>query len=370
LLPLVSLGILLANPQTSLADSIRWRSDYGTVLKEASEKGLPIFLNVGTINCYWCKQLDARTFVNEEIIRLLNERCIPLKLDANNPAHATLVLALRVQSYPTLIFAGPDGAILSYREGFLEAPALKEQVGKVLVAVGTPDWMKRDFEAANKAITDRDYARAITLLKGLVEDGKSRPLQVKARLALADLEKKASEDTARARELAEKGKTAEAIQALDQVNKVFPGTLAARRGKQLIADLASKSSSGQEDRKRQAAEILRLAREDYKNRQFLCALDRCEDLTARFGDLPEAGKAEKIVAEIKESPEWAKKAADQLGERLCDLYLSLADNSLKKGQPQQAIFYLERITKLFPGSRHADLAAVRLARLRGPTGMK
>ena len=38
---------------------------------------------------------------------------------------------------------------------------------------------------------------------------------------------------------------------------------------------------------------------------------------------------------------------------------------MKKGQPQQAIFYLDRVIKTFPGTRHADLAQVRLSRLRG-----
>ena len=52
------------------------------------------------------------------------------------------------------------------------------------------------------------------------------------------------------------------------------------------------------------------------------------------------------------------------------LYLSLADSWLKKGQPQQAIFYLERVIKMFPGSRQAEAAQVRLTRLRGapPSG--
>src|SRR5262249_5707758 len=153
---------------------------------------------------------------------------------------------------------------------------------------------------------------------------------------------------------------------LDQLTKIYPGTLAARRGTQLRAQLVSKASAAADDeRKRQAAELLRQAREDYRNRHYLCALDRCQDISNRFADLPEATAADQLAAEIKDNPEWTKKASEQLGERLCLLYLSLADTWLKKGQPQQAIYYLERVTKLFPGTRHAELAQVRLARLRG-----
>lgn len=354
--------MLLALSQAARGEEVRWRRDYATAVKEAAEKGVPLLINVGTIDCFWCKQLDGRTFSQEEMIRLINDRFVPLKLDASNPANNYLVQALKVQSYPTLIYASHEGNILGYREGFLEAPALKEQLTKILVDVGTPDWMRRDFEAGEKAVAAGEFAKAISLLRNVVEDGKARPVQVKARTFLADLEKRASEDASRARALADKGQTREAIAALDKLNKSFPGTLAARRGTQLMAELVSRSS---DERKRQAAELLRLAREDYKSGQYLVALDRCEEITSRFADLSEAASAEKIATEIKDNPEWTRLAAEQLGDRLSVLYLSLADTWLKKGQPQQATFYLERVQKMFPGTRHADLATQRLLRLRG-----
>ncbi len=55
-----------------------------------------------------------------------------------------------------------------------------------------------------------------------------------------------------------------------------------------------------------------------------------------------------------------------MGERLGTLYLTLAETWLKKGQPQQAIFYLERIVQTFPNTRNADLAQARLAQIQGP----
>jgi TolA-binding protein len=354
--------LLLALSGPGLAQEVAWRRDYGAALKEAAAKGAPLFVNVGTADCFWCKKLDAGPFADAEVVKLLNDRCVPLKLDANAPANAYLVQALKVQSYPTLIFAGFDGNILGYQEGFLDSAALKERVTKVLAAVATPDWMQRDYDIAAKAISDGDVARAVSLLRNVVEDGKSRPVQAKARMWLAEVEAKASEHAAKARELADKGKTGEAIEALTQLDKTYPGTLAARRGTQLRAELVSRSA---DERKRQAGELLRLARDDHKGQQYLCALDRCEEIASRFADLAEAADAEKLAAEIKDNPEWTRKAADQLGDRLCVMYLSLADACLKKGQPQQATFYLERVEKMFPGTRHAEMAQTRLSRLRG-----
>src|SRR3954465_8662924 len=119
-----SLGVcLLLSCAGSLlaADEINWRNDYARALKEAQEKGRPLLVDVGTENCYWCKQLDQRTFKDPELVKLLNERCIPLRIDGSSNKY--LVQALRIQSYPTLVFAGPDGTIVAYKEGFLEADA-------------------------------------------------------------------------------------------------------------------------------------------------------------------------------------------------------------------------------------------------------
>lgn len=360
--PVVCLLAALVLPAAVRGDEVRWRTDYGKALKEASETSRPLLLNLGTESCFWCKQLDARTFKDADLIKLLNDRVIPLKLDGERNDY--LVKALKIQSYPTLVFASADGTILGFREGFLEADKLHAQVVRVLAAVGAPDWMKRDLEAANKAITAGDYPKALTLLQGVIEDGKNRPIQVKARKALAEVEKKAAEELARARALADGGRKADAVNTAGRIEKQFPGTLAARQGKQFAARLTSREAK-EDDRPAQAARLLGQARADYKARDYLLCLDRCEALAAKFTDRPEAREAARLAEEIKGNTEWAKQAADQLGDRLCVLYLSLAENWVKKGQPQQAIHYLDRVVKHFGTSKHAATAKARLAQLRG-----
>ena len=81
--------------------------------------------------------------------------------------------------------------------------------------------------------------------------------------------------------------------------------------------------------------------------------------------LPEGAEAGTLAAEIKDNPELTKQACDQMGDRLSVLYLSMAETWLKKGQPQQAVFYLERVVQTFPSSRHAELAQVRLTQIQG-----
>ena len=52
---------------------------------------------------------------------------------------------------------------------------------------------------------------------------------------------------------------------------------------------------------------------------------------------------------------------------MINMKLTLAETWLKKGQPQQAVFYLERIVQSFPNTRNADIAQVRLAQIQGPS---
>jgi thioredoxin-related protein len=347
------------------AQEVAWRNDYNRARQEAVEKGLPLIVDIGTENCYWCKQLDQRTFRDPALAAYLNERTIPLRVDAQRlPA---LAEALNIQSYPTIVFAGPDGRILGVQEGFVEAPRLREEVMATVALVVAPEWMLRDYQDAARAATEGQAAKALTLLNTVIEDGKDRPVQGKARQLLQELEQQATTRLAEAKAQPDRTKSADALTRLTQT---YPGTAAAREAAQLLAVreaqlLAVREDSGDPSRARRARDLLVQAKEDFRTQLFSCCLDRCELLTARFGDLPESADALRLEAEIKGNPEWMKLTCDQVGDRLSVLYLGLAETCLTKGQPQQAVFYLERVVMAFPNSHHAEAARARLSQIQG-----
>jgi thioredoxin-like negative regulator of GroEL len=353
---------------SAFGEELDWRQDYQKAREEATAKGRPLLIDLGTENCYWCKQLDLKTFTDPTLAAYLNERFVLLKVDAGRDPR--LADALRVQSYPTLVIASPEGRILGYQEGFVEAPRLQELLQRLAAAATTPDWMTHDYEEAGKAIALADFARALTLLSGIVEDGKDRPVQTKARQLIQDLEQQASGRCLRAREQFEKGQVDDAIATLNDLGRTYPGTRAARDGGKFLATLTSRPRIKEEQRERRAKELLQQAKEDYRAGQYLFCLDRCELLANQFTDLAEGAEASRLAAEIKANTEWMKQACDQLGDRLSLLYLSMAETWLKRGQPQQAVYYLERVVQSFPNSRHAEAAQVRLAQLQGQPSMK
>ena len=352
-----------ASADHAVAAEVEWRTDYGKARQEALDQGRPLVIDFATVNCYWCKQLEQRTFVDAAVVALLNEHCIPLHIDAaRNP---DLIEKMNIQNYPTLVYASPEGRILGYQEGFIEASVFRLQVQHAINAASTPEWMNRDFAEATKAAAQKEYPRALALLKNIMADGKEREVQTKARQLVAQVEQQAAEQLAAAKQQADKGDATEAMKSADEVTKQFAGAPAAREAKDLVATLTSRTQVGDQQRRDRARDLLTQAREDYRTQQFLCCLDRCEVLINQYAELPEGAEAAQMASDIKRNAEWAKIACDQLSDRLGVLYLALADTCLKKGQPQQAVHYLERVVQTFPTSRHAEAAQVRLSQIQG-----
>jgi len=207
-------------------------------------------------------------------------------------------------------------------------------------------------------------------LKHVIADGEDGTMRAQARRKLQEIEEKAGGQCSRARELADRGQHGEAVEVLNDLARAYPGTLAAREGGRLLATLASRRVSRPASGGAQAQGLLAQAREDYRARQYLSCLDRCEALLNGFADTPEASEAGQLAAEIKANPEWTKQACEQLADRLGSLYLAQAEGWLKRGQPQQAVLSFERVVLAFPNSRHAEVAQGRLLQLRGPRKAK
>jgi thioredoxin-related protein len=342
---------------------VEWRTDYNKARQEATDKGKPLLLDFGTENCFYCKKLDATTFRDATVAGLLNKSFIPLKIDANR--NTALADALHVDRFPTLVLAAPDGKILATQEGYVETARCQELLQRALASVSNPDWMARDYQDAVKAIATSDFARAIALLRSVLDDKGDRPVQVKARQLLDDMEQQAAGQLARAKQQIDRGQSDEALGRISELVRAYAGTQAATEGGHMLGSVASRPEIKNQQRAKLARDLLAQAREDYRTRRFLACLDRCDDLGRSYADLPEGVDAMQLAAQIKNNPEWMKQVCDSLSDRLGVLYLSLAETLLKKGQPQQAAIYLERVVQTFPGTRQAEAAQVRLAQIQG-----
>jgi thioredoxin-like negative regulator of GroEL len=344
-------------------EEIPWRTDYNQARHEAIEKGLPLILEFSTENCFWCRKLEETTLHDPAVSRLIASKFVALKVDARR--NSVLTEMLRIQSFPTIVLAGPDGKIIGSMEGYQEPERMHEQLQQVVAALTNPEWMVRDYDEASRAIASAEYARAVALLKSILRDDRGSPVQSKARQLLADIEQQAAGRLARAKQLQDGGQATQAIDTLTELLRLYGGTQAATDGGQMLSTLAARPEVQVVQRTRRARELLTQARDDYRSEQYLCCIDRCELLVASYGDLPEGVEAMQLLTEIKGNSEWMRQACDTLSERLGFMYISLAETWIKKGQPRQAIWCLERVVQGFPGTRQAEAAQLRLGQLQG-----
>jgi thioredoxin-related protein len=252
---------------SAAAEEVRWRSDYLAARKDAASTGRVLVLNFGSENCMWCTRLESDTFRDKTVAGLMNRHCVALKIDGQR--EAALADALRVQSYPTIVLAGPDGRIVGFQEGYVDAARFGEL-------------LRRAVDAVSKASAKAEPAAA-------VPDGRAR----------------------------------------------------------------------------QARELLTQARDDYRGQQYARCLDACEVLAATYANLPEGAEATRLAETVAGDPQALQLACDQTGEKLGAMQIVLAETWLKKGQSQQAMLCLERVMRMFPGTRQADVARAQLAQING-----
>jgi thioredoxin-related protein len=122
------------------AQEVAWKRDYSSARREATETGKPILLDFGTEACGWCRKQDATTFRDPRVIKLLNERFIAVKIDADRDPR--LAQSLSIESYPTMVLASAEGKVLARQVGYADAEKLLAMLGKAPakseVAMATP----------------------------------------------------------------------------------------------------------------------------------------------------------------------------------------------------------------------------------------
>jgi thioredoxin-related protein len=127
---------------------INWSNinDTQKQVKKDGKKAKIYFIDCYTSWCGWCKRLDATTFQNDTIARLLNKYYYPVKFDAegteevtingttykNNNSRkgrgATHELAsnvFQVRGYPSMVIRNSDFSAITMIPGYLEAPELQ-----------------------------------------------------------------------------------------------------------------------------------------------------------------------------------------------------------------------------------------------------
>lgn len=348
---------LIVTPFARGADpavTIQWRTDYNAARKESAETGLPILIQIGTEECFYCKKMEATTYRDANVLGLMNG-FIPLKIDGNKDVN--LVKTLKIQLYPTTVLAGADGTIHAFVQGYVAVDQFKEQLKRTTDLVAADTKSTRELAEVTAAVKAGEYAKALPLLQRLAVVSKGKAAEPKVNELFADVEKAATARLAKANALLAAGQADAATAALNDVVKVFPGTTASSRAEShLIALGVSKL-----DRVAialRATTLMTAARDLAHAGAYAEALDMCQLLSTTA----EAKAAQTLAAEIKADPTRLAVAARQTNDKAAALQTALGDAHAAKGETAEAAKCYELAVLLSPTSP----AAAQLVKLRGP----
>jgi uncharacterized protein YyaL (SSP411 family) len=98
------------SPRPNRAHEIAWRPWGDEAFAEAAAADKPVLLAISAVWCHWCHVMDETSYTDSEVIRGINERYIPIRVD--NDERPDVNRRYNMGGWPTTAFLTPGGEIL------------------------------------------------------------------------------------------------------------------------------------------------------------------------------------------------------------------------------------------------------------------
>jgi uncharacterized protein len=98
------------SPRPNRARDVNWRPWGAEAFAEAVATDKPILLNLTAVWCHWCHLMDETTYSEPDLIDLINENLIPVRVDADRHPHVQDRYI--AGGWPTNAFLTPTGEVL------------------------------------------------------------------------------------------------------------------------------------------------------------------------------------------------------------------------------------------------------------------
>lgn len=320
---------------------LNWISNYREARSRSKELNIPILINISGSNCIYCKKMNSTTLRNSEVVGVLQGNFIALNLDAIRDRD--IVKALGVRLLPTFIIADPQGNVISNVEGLSSAEEFKTFLSNGL------DKIYSNFDSSAllaEAIINSGEGNLEKAKKILERIIKREPLSVSGKKAEALLGE------------FEKNRSFLANSLLNSDNKIkdlkAPGSLVSRSLKNKGQSVVLTN------------DLLEKMLEERKSGRLIMAHDLAQQIKLIAPGTTAENDAQRVIDDSMADPQAVKQLVEAQSDKLANLLFQSAEIAIKQGQPQQAVYYLERISQIFPGSKYANSAQTRLAQIQGP----
>ena len=151
------------SPRPNRADAIDWRPWSAAAFEEAQAAETPILLVLTTYWCEACHELDEKALSDDDVIELVNEKLVPIRVDGDRLPHVQERYI--AEGWPTVAMLAPTGEVF-WSATYAKPRELYRAAEGVLEA-----WSDRR-QALEKEIANRrkaiDAARSRRSSRGLV----------------------------------------------------------------------------------------------------------------------------------------------------------------------------------------------------------
>ncbi len=121
--------------KTATPEALRWQPWSQDVFTQAKQQHKFVLLDLEAVWCHWCHVMDAETYSNPAVIKLLNDKYLLIRVDQD----ARPDISNRYQDYgwpATVVFAA-DGSEIVRRQGYIE-PKLMASMLKAIIKDPSP----------------------------------------------------------------------------------------------------------------------------------------------------------------------------------------------------------------------------------------
>jgi len=98
--------------------------------KSSMATNKPLLVMFTSDNCVYCRKMMKETYRNPAIVRMLSENTETVLAHARD--NRDLVQKLGVRGYPSTLLVSPQGEVLDFMEGFVDAQAFAARISPLL----------------------------------------------------------------------------------------------------------------------------------------------------------------------------------------------------------------------------------------------
>jgi len=128
--------------------------------QEASDRQLPLFVDVYADWCAPCKLMDEQVYTDPDVATYMNDRFISVRMDGETEYGQEFAATHELQGYPSMFIFSPEGELISRIIGYTEADRLMTSLTNTVENFEVVRRFRPGYEAGG--LKEKQFAEYIT----------------------------------------------------------------------------------------------------------------------------------------------------------------------------------------------------------------